>query len=81
LLLTAEGRMIKSMLTLRLKYTESPGSRGGAITIVLSQYSVDADRDMCLTHECRSVDAVQQEVERLKRELDAILRQSAEKLR
>lgn len=69
------------MLTLRLKHTQMPVHRNGTITIVLSQYSVDADRDLCLTRQCITIEEVQTEVERLKSELDAILVQAAEKLR
>ena len=68
------------MLTFRTKYNESPLYRRGTVTIVLSQYSLDRDRDLCLTHECQTMKQVQQEVERLKKELDAILAQAAEKL-
>jgi hypothetical protein len=69
------------MLTFRFKHSELPGSRQSAITIVLSQYSVDRDQEICLTHECQDVEGVRAEVERLKRELDAILDQSIERLR
>lgn len=54
--------------------------RGGMVTIVLSQYSVDRDRDLCLTGECKTIEQVQGEVDRLKKELDAILEQAAAKL-
>ncbi len=68
------------MLTFRTKYTGSPIYRQGTVTIVLSQYSVDRDRDLCLTHECKTFEQVQGEVERLKKELDSILAQAADKL-
>ena len=71
---------IGKMLTLRTKYTQSPMYRRGTVTIVLSQYSVDRDRDLCLTDECKTMEQIQGEVDRLKKELDAILVQAADKL-
>ena len=68
------------MLTFRTKYTASPLHRHGSVTVVLSQYSVDRDRDLCLTHECKTIEEVRCEVERLKKELDAVVAQAADKL-
>ena len=68
------------MLTLRLKRSDLPLYRTGSVTIVLSQYSVDRDKDLCLTRECKTVAEVQEEVERLKKELDAILVQAEQKM-
>ena len=69
------------MLTLRLKQSDLPLYRAGSgVTIVLSQYSVDRDKDLCLTHACKIVSEVREEVERLKSELDAILVQAEQKM-
>ena len=54
--------------------------RRGTVTVVLSQYSVDRDRDFCLTGECKTIEQLRGEVDRLKKELDAILVQAADKL-
>jgi hypothetical protein len=69
------------MLTFRTKYTIPPLHRNGTVTIVLSQYSLDRDRDLCLTHECKTIEEVRGEVDRLKKELDAIVEQAAHKLK
>ena len=50
------------------------------MTIVLSQYSVDRDQDLCLTEECRTPEELREEVERLKKELDSILEQGVRRL-
>ena len=68
------------MLTFRTKYGVSPLYRGGVVTIVLSQYSVDRDRDLCLTEECKTPEELREEVERLKKELDSILEQGVRRL-
>ena len=68
------------MLTLRLKQSDLPLYRAGSVTIVLSQYSVDRDKDLCLTHACKTVSEVREEVERLKSELDAIMVQAEQKI-
>ena len=68
------------MLTLRLKHSDLPIYRAGSVTIVLSQYSIDRDKDLCLTHECKTVAEVREEVQRLKSELDAILIQAEQRL-
>ena len=68
------------MLTFRTKFSASPLHRNGSVTVVLSQYSVDRDRDLCLTQECKTMEEVRREVERLKKELDAVVAQAADKL-
>jgi hypothetical protein len=68
------------MLTLRLTHSELPLYRSGSVTIVLSQYSIDRDKDLCLTHECKTLTEVRAEVERLKTELDSILLQAEQRL-
>jgi len=68
------------MLTLRLKHSDLPLYRASTVTIVLSQYSIDRDQDLCLTHECKTISEVREEVQRLKCELDAILVQAEQRL-
>jgi hypothetical protein len=61
------------MRTFKLRVQESVVYRTWKATVVLSEYSVDNDRNICLTHECQTVEQLREEVERLKRELDSVL--------
>jgi hypothetical protein len=69
------------MYTFKLKRSQSPVHRSGAATIVLSEYSLDADKDHCITHSCKSHEELLGEIRRLKQELDAIASQAAEVFR
>lgn len=64
------------MRTFKLKHFESDALRISKATIVLSEYSIDEGSNICLTPECRSMDEMRVEVQRLKQELDAILDQA-----
>jgi hypothetical protein len=63
--------------TFKLKHFESDALRVSKAVIVLSEYSIDEGRNICLTSECRSIDEMRAEVQRLKNELDAILDQAS----
>ena len=64
------------MYTFKLKRSETPLYRGAAATIVLSEYSLDRDRDLCITQSCKSYAELLGEIHRLKGELDAIAAQA-----
>jgi hypothetical protein len=69
------------MFTFKLKYCRSPLYRSEAATIVLSEYSIDPDKDRCITRSCKSHEELLSEIQRLKGELDAIARQAQESFR
>ena len=69
------------MYTFKLKHSQSPLYRSGAATIVLSEYSLDGDKDHCLTHSCKSHEELLGEIHRLKSELDAIAAQARNSFR
>lgn len=67
------------MFTFKLKHSQSPLYRSGSATIVLSEYSLDAEKDHCITRACKTHEEFLREIERLKHELDAIGAQALDK--